>query len=89
MELSPDIRTLIEGLRRELAEMRAASATLMREVADLRRQLGKNRSNSSTPPSSDGFGKKPRIGATRCARSPNRTRSSAMKCSVAGIAGQT
>lgn len=68
MELSPDVRAWIEGLQRELAELRAANATLKQEnaalrqeVADLRRQLGKNSSNSSKPPSSDGFGKKPRI----------------------------
>src|SRR5450432_4130666 len=61
MELSPDVRALIEGLRRELAELRAENAGLKQEVADLRRQLGKNSSNSSKPPSSDGLGKKPRI----------------------------
>jgi transposase len=61
MEQSPDVLTLIEGLRRELAEMRAENAALKQEVADLRRQLGKNSSNSSKPPSSDGLGKKPRV----------------------------
>jgi transposase len=68
MELSPDVRALIEGLQRELAELRAANAVvkqenaaLKQEVADLRRQSGKNSSNSSKPPSSDGLGKKPRI----------------------------
>lgn len=61
MELSPDLRALIEGLQRELAELRADNAVLKQEVADLRRQLGKNSSSSSKPPSSDGFGKKPRI----------------------------
>src|SRR5665213_2669824 len=68
MDLSPDLWALIEGLRRELAELRAENAALKQEnaalkqeVADLRRQLGKNSSNSSKPPSSDGLGKKPRI----------------------------
>jgi transposase len=68
MELSLDVLALIEGLRRELAELRAGNAALKQEnaalkqeVADLRRQLGKNSSNSSKPPSSDGLGKKPRI----------------------------
>jgi len=61
MELSPDVGALIEGLRRELAELRAENAALKQEVADLRRQLSTNSSNSSKPPSSDGLGKKPRI----------------------------
>jgi transposase len=61
MELTPDVQALIEGLQRELAELRAENAALKQEVADLRRQLGKNSSNSSKPPSSDGLGKKPRI----------------------------
>jgi transposase len=56
MELSSDVRALIEGLQRELAELRAENAALKQEVADLRRQLGKNSSNSSKPPSSDGLG---------------------------------
>jgi transposase len=64
MELSPDVRALIEGLQREIAELRAENAALKQEVADLRRQLGKNSSNSSKPPSSDGLGKKPRIGGS-------------------------
>ena len=47
MELPPDVRALIAGLQRELAELRAENAALKQEVADLRRQLGKNSSNSS------------------------------------------
>ena len=54
MELSPEPQELIDGLRREIA-------ALKQENAELRRQLGKNSSNSSKPPSSDGLGKKPRI----------------------------
>ena len=61
MALSSDVRALIEGLQRELAGLRAENAALKQEVTDLRRQLGKNSSNSSKPPSSDGLGKKPRI----------------------------
>jgi transposase len=68
MELFPDVAALIAGLQRETAELRAENAALkqenvvlQQEVADLRRQLGKNSSNSSKPPSSDGLGKQPRI----------------------------
>jgi len=41
--------------------LRQENASLKQEVADLGRQLGKDRSNSNQPPSSDGFKKKPRI----------------------------
>ncbi len=54
MELSPEVQALVDELRREILSLR-------QEVADLRRQLGKDSSNSSKPPSSDGPGKKPRI----------------------------
>ena len=49
MELSPDVRGLIEGLvqeivalRAENAALRAENAALKQEVADLRRRLGKD-----------------------------------------------
>jgi transposase len=68
MELSPELRALIEGLQREIAglklqvsSLQQENASLKQEVADLRRQLGKDSNNSSKPPSSDGLGKKPRI----------------------------
>jgi transposase len=54
MEMSPEVRELIDTLWQKIA-------VLEQEVADLRRQLGKNSGNSSKPPSSDGLGKKPRI----------------------------
>jgi transposase len=61
MEFSPALQELIEGLQRDVAALRAENAALKQEVADLRRQLDKNSSNSSKPPSSDGFRKPPRI----------------------------
>lgn len=61
MVLSPDVSVMVEGLRQELAALRAENAALRQEVADLRRRLGKDSSNSSKPPSSDGPAKKPRI----------------------------
>jgi transposase len=61
MVLSPDVSALIEELRQELAALRAENAALKQENAELRRRLGKDSSNSSKPPASDGLGKKPRI----------------------------
>ena len=67
MDNSPArIRDLISALQREIEVLRAENATLRQEVAELRRQLDKNSSNSSKPPSSDGLRKPPRIaGSTR------------------------
>ncbi len=44
-----------------IASLRAQIAALQAEVAELRRRLGLDSSNSSKPPSSDGLKKKPRI----------------------------
>jgi transposase len=51
--LPAEVEDLIASLRRQIAALQA-------EVADLRRQLGQDSSNSSKPPSSDGLKKKPR-----------------------------
>ena len=65
-DFRPEIRDLISALQREIEVLRAENATLRQEVAELRRQLDKNSSNSSKPPSSDGLRKPPRIaGSTR------------------------
>jgi transposase len=66
MILPSEIRELIDALRGEIAVLRQENAALREEIADLRRQLDKNSSNSSKPPSSDGFKRPPRIaGSTR------------------------
>src|SRR5271169_2229964 len=54
MVVPAEVEELIALLRRQIAALEA-------EVADLRRQLGQDSSNSSKPPSSDGLKKKPRI----------------------------
>jgi len=45
----------------EARPLRAENAALRAEVAELRRRLGKDSSNSSKPPSSDGLKTKPRV----------------------------
>jgi len=80
MSRPPDIEGLIEALRREVAVLgrenaalreeigvlRGENAGLREQIAELSRKLGKNSSNSSKPPSSDGLKKPPRIaGSTR------------------------
>src|SRR6202030_1023517 len=54
MSLPAEVEELIASLKRQIAALQA-------EVADLRRQLGQDSSNSSKPPSSDGLKKKPRV----------------------------
>jgi transposase len=62
MVLPAEVEELIASLRRQIAALEA-------EVADLRRQLGQDSSNSSKPPSSDGLKKKPRVGGSLRGRS--------------------
>ena len=54
MNLAPEVEALIAAQDREIERLRA-------EVAELRRRLGLDSSNSSKPPSSDGLKKKPRV----------------------------
>ena len=61
MILRPEIQDLIAALQREIEILRAENAALRQEVADLRRRVDTNSSNSSKPPSSDGLKKRPRI----------------------------
>ena len=61
MILRPEIRDLICALQREVEVLRAENAALRQEVAELRRRLETNSTNSSKPPSSDGLRKPPRI----------------------------
>jgi transposase len=62
MELPAEVSDLIASLRAEITALRA-------EVADLRRRLNLDSSNSSKPPSSDGLKKKARIKASLRGRS--------------------
>jgi transposase len=62
MSLPTEVEELIASLKGQIAALQA-------EVADLRRQLGQDSSNSSKPPSSDGLKKKPRIAGSLRGRS--------------------
>src|ERR1700732_1198824 len=62
MSLPAEVEELIASLKRQIAALQA-------EVADLRRQLGQDSSNSSKPPSSDGLKKKPRVAGSLRGRS--------------------
>ena len=73
MILRPEIRDLIGALQREIEVLRAENAALRQEVADLRRQLDKNSSNSGKPPSSDGLKKPPRIAGSLRGKSGKRS----------------
>ena len=53
--------------------MRAENAALRQEVADLRRRLEKNSTNSSKPPSSDGLTKPPRVAGSLRGKSSKRS----------------
>jgi transposase len=66
MDLSAELRSLIEGLQGRIerletrvAELERENAGLRAENADLKRRLGLDSSTSSKPPSSDGLRKKP------------------------------
>jgi transposase len=69
MILRPEIRDLIGALQREIDVLRTENAALRQEIANLRRQLDTNSSNSGKPPSSDGLKKPPRIAGSLRGRS--------------------
>ena len=58
MDQVPTLEQSLAMALRRIAELEAALASMAEENAGLRRQLSKNSSNSSKPPSSDGL-KKP------------------------------
>lgn len=64
-----EARCEIAELRAENSGLRLENVALKQEVADLRRQLGTNSSNSSKPPSSDGLKKPPRVAGSLRGRS--------------------
>jgi len=62
MDIPAEVADLVASLQAENVSLRA-------EVAELRRRLGLDSSNSSKPPSSDGLKKKPRIAGSLRGRS--------------------
>jgi transposase len=49
----------VDALRKEAVGLQESVSLLTRRIADLEKQIGKNSSNSSKPPSTDGFKKPP------------------------------
>src|SRR6476620_8343954 len=56
---------IIEKLLSRISELEALVAKQVIEIAELKRRLNKNSSNSSKPPSSDGLKKPPRTTSLR------------------------
>ena len=65
-ELSHDkLIELIESLITEVSQLKEENKLLKEENQKLKAQLGLNSSNSSKPPSTDGFKKKPKNNSLR------------------------
>jgi transposase len=62
----------LDALRADNAGLKVQVETLSEQVAELRRQLGRNSSNSSMPPSAEGLAKKPAVPRQRTARKPGK-----------------
>src|SRR6266567_1469550 len=57
--LIAELRAANAALRAQVVELQAVNQALQARVAELERRLGRDSSNSSRPPSSDGLGKPP------------------------------
>ncbi|MGH3972192.1 MAG: DUF6444 domain-containing protein [Pseudonocardiaceae bacterium] len=69
-----ELAVLVAGLAARVGTLEAENATLVAENAELRRRLGMNSTNSSTPPSKDSIGAKAKRRADRSSRERSKER---------------